>query len=299
MLTLFHLDTRSQAPVVELHDELFVKHGLQVFIKREDLLHPQVSGNKFRKLKFNLQAAVERGYAGVLSFGGARSNHIHALAFAAQQCGLSSIGIIRGEAKYAANPTLSDARHWGMQLEFVDRETYRRRSDANWLAQLQQRYPGMYMIPEGGSNALALKGMAELWHDLDEAYDFVVTAAGSAGTAAGLLSACPATTRILVVPVLKGDFVRLAISELIGGEDIQMQRSEIIDGYHGGGYARMTPELRAFMQTFEERHGIALDPIYTAKMVRAIYSEIRAGCFARGSRILLIHTGGLQGTREH
>lgn len=297
MQDLYQIDTKECAPVIELDLMPCRERGIRLFMKREDLLHGEISGNKFRKLKYNLRYAREQGYSTVLSFGGAYSNHIHALARAGQLTGLNTIGIIRGEAEYATNPTLRDAQAWGMQLQFIDRQTYKFRNQALWLAQLQAQYPDAYIIPEGGSNLLALQGVAEIWHDLDETYDYIVTAAGSGGTAAGLITGAPDQTQVVVVPVLKGNFLPQAINGLLQQEPARHDYI-CLDDYHFGGYAKSDETLLKFISDFEQQTTIPLDPVYTAKMVYAVLAEVEKGRFKPGARVIMLHTGGLQGRYE-
>lgn len=283
------------APVQFLNEPLFQTYGVELAIKRDDMLHPVVSGNKWRKLKYNLLEAGKQGHNTLLSFGGAYSNHIHALAGVGKQMDFTTIGLIRGESFVTDNSTLSYARNCGMQLHFVDRASYRRRHEAAYLDALQQRFGPCYLLPEGGSNALAVKGVAELWQEIDAAFDYAFIAAGTGATAAGVIAAAPVTTEIRVVAVLKGaGFLDQEISGYLNGMPDtavwQLQQQ-----YHFGGYARITPQLVAFVDRFEALHRIAIEPVYTAKMLYAIYDQVLKGAIPAGSRILAIHTGGLQG----
>jgi len=286
------------SPLQQVRLPLLQQHDVTLWIKRDDLLHPLVSGNKWRKLKYNLEHAAKQGYRGVLSFGGAYSNHIHALAAAAARARLSSVGIIRGEPGYAANPTLSDARRQGMHLEFVDRRHYHRRHDADFVDELERRYPGYWLVPEGGSNRLALPGVAELLAEIQVDYDLLVTAVGSGGTLAGLIQGDRGGHRLWGIGVLKlpGSTLRARVSELLPPAERQWDNWELLDSYHHGGYARLTPELIVFVRDFVARTGIPIEPIYTGKMLYALITEIRTG-HLDGQRIIALHTGGLQGLR--
>lgn len=293
--SFFHAS--AAAPVVHIHDPLLQAYGVQLAIKREDMLHPVVSGNKWRKLKYNLLEASEQGYKSLLSFGGAYSNHIHALASVGKALDFTTIGVIRGESFVEANPSLADALRFGMQLYFVDRQTYRRRNDTDYTDRLQQRFGPCYLLPEGGSTPLAVKGVAELWQEVKEPFDYVALAAGTGATAAGVIQGAPADTEVRVFAVLKGGgFLRHEIEVYLNGMD-STARWQLYENFHGGGYARLTPRLVAFMDRFEALHAIPLDPIYTAKMLYGVYAQIRSGEIAPGSRVLAIHTGGLQGRR--
>jgi len=288
-------ESQGSAPVVYLCDPRLQRHGVTLAIKREDLLHPQVSGNKWRKLKYNLLHARAVGHNTLLSFGGAYSNHIHALASAGRIWDFTTIGVIRGEPDAAQNPTLRHAQGCGMQLVFVDRGEYRRRHDPTWQDSMRRRFGPCYLIPEGGSNPLALPGVGEIWQELDEGFDFVATAAGTGGTAAGLIATAPGDTTILAFAVLKeAGFLRDEIARLMG-QAPDPRRWRLLEDYHGGGYARIQPALLAFMDDFERRHGVALDPVYTGKMMYGLYDLIERGEIPAGSRVLALHTGGLQG----
>ncbi|MBD3669806.1 MAG: 1-aminocyclopropane-1-carboxylate deaminase/D-cysteine desulfhydrase [Gammaproteobacteria bacterium] len=289
--TLF--DTQAQAPIVYLCDPLLERHGVTVAVKREDLLHPLVSGNKWRKLKYNLLYARAEGFDTLLSFGGAYSNHIHALASAGRLMDFTTIGVIRGEEHDPLNPVLSHARREGMRLHFVSREEYRQRHDPRWQRALQAQLGHSFLIPEGGSNELALKGVAEIWDEVHEPFDYIATACGTGGTAAGLIRSAPEATRILAFAVLKGaEFLHRELERLAAGAKTNWR---LLLDYHGGGYARLSADLVRFMDRFEARHGFMLDPVYTAKMMYGLYQEVAQERFDAGSRILALHTGGLAG----
>ena len=283
---------------------LLSRHGLTLWLKRDDLLHPTISGNKWRKLKYILRQALSDQALGILSFGGAYSNHLHALAAAGHQLGLPTVGIVRGEASSRHNPTLSDARHWGMTLEFVDRQQYRRRQDADWLAELALRYPGFLMVPEGGSCALAFPGVAELWQELwqeprqaEQQIDEVILPVASGGTLAGLLSARSAHCRVRGYAVLKGaHWLTDEICRLYppAAQDAGWQ---LMLDHHGGGYAKCSASDRAEIDTLASQLGIPLEPIYSGKALLGLFRDIAAGVYPAGSRLVFIHTGGLQGAR--
>jgi D-cysteine desulfhydrase len=268
-------------------------HGRELWIKRLDLVHPHISGNKFYKLKYNFLAAQAEGYQQVLTFGGAYSNHIAATAYTAQLFGWKSIGIIRGQelANRALNPTLNLAQQMGMQFEFVSRERYRQKNEAEFLQQLQQTYPHTYIIPEGGSNRLAIQGCQEILtaDDLHQ-FDVICCAVGTGGTIAGLIEASLPHQKILGFSALKGDFLTQEVQQLTSKKNWQ-----ITDEFCCAGYAKTTPELLTFIRAFEKEHAIPLEQIYTGKMLFGLSSMIQRGEFNAGERILLIHTGGLQG----
>lgn len=288
----------SPAPIQEIQDPLFVKKGVQVLLKREDLNHPVVSGNKWRKLKYNLEEAKAQGQDTVLSFGGAYSNHIHALAGAGQALGLKTIGIIRGEETLPLNDTLSFAQSCRMEIHYMDRTTYREKDTLKVKLALQYEFEKFYLIPEGGTNKLAIKGCEELIHELPETYDHYCLPVGTGGTISGIISALNNQKNIIGFSSLKGEFLSSEIKQLLidyNGE--KYSNWEINNDFHFGGYARTKPELMDFMKSFEANHNILLDPIYTAKALYGLYELIHNDYFEPGSRILFIHTGGLQGRK--
>ena len=267
--------------------------GFEVSIKRLDLVHPHISGNKFFKLKYNLLSAQQQGYKKLLTFGGAYSNHIAATAYAAQLFGFESQGIIRGEelTSKALNATLSTAQQFGMQLQFVTREAYRQKQSLGYLAQLQQDYPDYYVIPEGGTNSLAIQGCQEILNKQDcENFDLICCAVGTGGTITGLIEASHPQQQVLGFSALKGDFLAREIQQLT-----HKTNWKITDQYCCGGYAKTTPELLQFIRTFEHQHQIPLEQIYTGKMLLGLTDLIQQGTFPKDHRILVIHSGGLQG----
>lgn len=271
-------------------------NSISVHIKREDLIHPFVSGNKFRKLKYNLLQAKEENQKTLLTFGGAFSNHIAAVAFAGQENGFKTIGIIRGDElgdKINENPTLSFARNCGMQLEFVSREEYRLKSETTFLENLKQKFGDFYQVPEGGTNALAVKGCEEILTDEDAQFDYVCCAVGTGGTISGIINSIILPhQKVLGFPALKGDFLKEEIRNFATNENW-----ELISEYHFGGYGKVSPELIDFINRFYATTQIPLDPIYTGKMVFGVINLIERNYFPENTKILLIHTGGIQGIR--
>jgi len=267
--------------------------NIDVYIKREDLIHPFVSGNKFRKLKYNLAKAKNQNFTTLLTFGGAFSNHIAATAAAGNLEGFKTIGIIRGDEladKINDNPTLKFAQENGMRFKFVSRENYRRKNDIDFIAELKMEFRDFYLIPEGGTNELAVKGCAEILTENDKKFDFIACAVGTGGTIAGIIESSMSNQRILGFPALKGDFLQNEIRKFVPESNWQL-----LNGFEFGGYGKVTPELIAFMNDFYAETQILLDPIYTAKMVFGVRSLINNGFFPDNSQILLIHTGGIQG----
>ncbi len=266
---------------------------VELFIRREDLIHPFISGNKFRKLKYNLLEAQKLNHSTLLSFGGAFSNHIAALAYAGREAGMKTIGVIRGEElrdQIESNPTLHFAQQCGMEFEFVTREAYRNKTDSTFIEKLKDKFPNFYLVPEGGTNELAVKGCQEILTADDVHYDYVCTAVGTGGTISGVINSAFEGQKILGFPALKGDFLQKDICKFV-----QNKNWELINEYHFGGYAKVTEELIQFLNDFYNKYGIPLDPVYTGKMVFGVMDRIKQNYFPEHSKILLIHTGGLQG----
>ncbi|MDH1917263.1 pyridoxal-phosphate dependent enzyme [Acinetobacter junii] len=275
------------------YQTLELPQPVQLTIKRLDQIHPQISGNKFFKLKYNFSAAQQQGLRQVLTFGGAYSNHIAATAYAAQLVGFQSIGIIRGEelSTQDLNPTLQVAQDFGMQLHFVSRAEYRLRHESEYLQQLQRQYPQAFIIPEGGTNQLAIQGTKEILSADDrENYDLICCAVGTGGTIAGIIENSSDQQHILGFSALKGDFLK---------HDIQQWTNKtnwsLTDKYCCGGYAKTNSELLQFMQQFEQQYAVPLEQVYTAKMMMGLFDLIQQGHFPVNTRILALHTGGLQG----
>jgi 1-aminocyclopropane-1-carboxylate deaminase len=295
---LLHAADIALLPLVS---RLYRRYDVEVSVLRLDQVHPLVSGNKWFKLKPALTQALALQRP-VLSFGGAWSNHIHALAYAGWQAGIKTVGIIRGEPEYAANAMLSDAQRWGMQLEFVDRSTYRLRDCRDFQRQLASIHGGALVVPEGGSSAAAVHSVAEIWQLpclQNQPIDLLLTAVGSGGTLAGLVAGKPARTHVLGVPVLKwGDEMPIKINALLEAAGYAGATGwSLLGDAHRGGYARLDAELAALIEALETRHRLPLDPVYTAKLVMAFNRLLLAGQVAAGSRVVLVHSGGLQGVR--
>lgn len=281
------------SPVEELHDERLERHGVRLLVKRDDLIHPHVPGNKWRKLKYNLQAARERGFTTLVTFGGAYSNHVRAVAAAGQALGFATVGVIRGEERLPLNPSLGFAAAQGMRLTYMDRSTYRRKTDADVVERLRERFGEFYLIPEGGSNALAVKGCAELPGEISVDYDLVCCACGTGGTLAGIAAGLPDGKRALGFQVLKGgDFlseeVRRLQREAYGnvGDNWSVNAD-----FHFGGYAKRTPELAVFIDDFRARHNIALDHVYVAKLMYGVFALAGTQRIPAGTTVVAIKTG--------
>ena len=268
------------------------KNNVTLSVKREDLLHPHISGNKFRKLKYNILEAKKQDFTRLLTFGGAFSNHIAATAAAGKEYGLATIGIIRGEelAKVGDNPTLSFAKSCGMQLEFISREAYRHKTDPDFLEGLTARFGDFYAVPEGGTNALAVKGCEEILAAEDTLFTHIACAVGTGGTISGLINSANENQLVLGFPALKGAGLSDDICKFARNGNWQL-----IEDYHFGGYGKVTAELVNFINDFYVKTGIPLDPVYTGKMLFGVIDLIEQGYFPEGSSVLAIHTGGLQG----
>jgi 1-aminocyclopropane-1-carboxylate deaminase len=269
--------------------------NISLSIRREDLIHPFISGNKFRKLKYNLVQAKVENQTTLLTFGGAFSNHIAATAFAGKEYGFKTIGVIRGdelESKILVNPTLSFAQECGMQFKFVTRDSYHHKTDLDFIENLKHEFGNFYLIPEGGTNEFAVKGCQEILNREDAEYDFICCAIGTGGTISGIVNSLLPHQKVLGFPALKGDFLKEEIRKFA-----RNQNWELISNYHFGGYGKVNYELIAFINQFYEENQIPLDPIYTGKMAFGVIDLINKNYFPKNSKILLIHTGGLQGIK--
>lgn len=277
--------------------EIFLENNksISLHIKREDLLHPIISGNKFRKLKYNLEEAKNKGFKKLLTFGGAFSNHILAVAAAGKEFGFETTGIIRGDElhdKIAENPTLKQAQELGMDFLFVTREEYRNKEEETQLLNWKIQLNDFYIIPEGGTNELAIKGCEEILTKEDEIYTHICCSIGTGGTISGIINSASENQKIIGFSSLKGDFMSNQISNFV-----TRTNWEVNNNYHFGGYGKVNEELISFLNNFYRTTAIPLDPIYTGKMVFGVLDLIENNYFEKGSKILLIHTGGLQGIR--
>lgn len=285
------------SPLVQLNSEFLREKAVDLWIKREDLIHPHLSGNKWRKLEFNLEERKKQRKTGILTFGGAYSNHIYATAAAGQLFDFSTIGVIRGEATLPLNPTLSFATNAGMKLDYVDRTTYRDKEKLKSIYQTQ--YPDYYLLPEGGTNIYAIPGCArtveELRGQLLQLPDYICLACGTGGTLAGIVSGLMGESKVLGFSALKGNFHQQDIQQLLAEANIKDPKNWSINtDYHFGGYARRTPALDAFITDFNDNYGIPLEWIYTGKLMYGIFDLIEKDFFPKGSKIVVIHTGGIR-----
>lgn len=270
--------------------------GLDAFylnVVREDMLHHFVSGNKFRKLKYNIVAAEDNGFSTLLTFGGAFSNHIAAVAAAGKELNFKTIGVIRGEEllyKIAQNPTLSFAKDCGMELHFISREDYKRKEEEQLLTKLKNKFGDFYILPEGGTNALAVQGCEEILENVSENADYICVPVGTGGTMAGLVKASRKDQQVIGFSALKGTFQSSEIKKYTSKTNFS-----ITDAYCFGGYGKIDIDLIRFINKFKKEANIPLDPVYTGKMMFGIVDLLKKGHFKENSRIFAIHTGGLQG----
>lgn len=276
-----------------VHLSILKDKQVSLVVKREDLLHPFISGNKFRKLKYNILEALDRKLETIVTFGGAYSNHIAATAYAGKAFGLRTIGIIRGEelvGSWRENPTLALAHAQGMQFKFISRTLYREKEDDTFLKSLQDEIGPFYMVPEGGTNALAVKGCEEILTKADCDFDVICSSVGTGGTLAGIINSSSLGQQVLGFAALKGDFLIKDIRNFATGENWKLNMD-----YHFGGYAKVSGGLVEFINHFKEITGIPTDPIYTGKLIFGILDLVKHDYFSPGTKILAIHTGGLQG----
>ncbi len=274
-----------------------INNSVRFYIKREDKFHTAISGNKWRKLKYNLIEAKQQNKDTLLTFGGAYSNHIYATASAGRIFGFKTIGIIRGEEHLPLNPTLTFAKENGMEIHYVSRKEYRRRYDADFIESIYNKFGNIYLVPEGGTNLLAIKGAAEIVSDIDIDFDYICSACGTGGTLAGIISGLNGEKNAIGFPVLKGaGFLNRNIYNLVKeftGKTFGNWKLEL--DYHFGGYAKINRELIDFINEFEKLNGIPLDPVYTGKMMYGIYDLAKNNRFENGATVIAVHTGGLQG----
>ena len=293
------LIARQQPYNQYLTDCLLKKKEITLAIKREDLLHEHISGNKFRKLYYNIIAAKEKSYDTLLTFGGAFSNHIAATAAAGNEYGLKTIGVIRGDElgnnlqkTLTENPTLRFAASQGMKFHFVTRAAYREKTTNEFLKNLSRKFGKFYLVPEGGTNELAIKGTEEILTAEDTDFDYICSAIGTGGTIAGIINSSLPHQQILGFPALKENFLHKNIQKYA-----HKNNWKLIRDYNFGGFAKINRELVEFINLLHNLHHLPLDPVYTGKMMYGIIDLIKKDYFPKGSKILAIHTGGLQGKK--
>jgi len=285
---------RVPTPLQQLHHPLIAEKGLTIYVKRDDLTHHEVMGNKWRKLKYNLEEARKQGKRQLLTFGGAYSNHIAATAAAAKLFGFESMGIIRGdELDSQSNPTLRLASENGMKLSFVSRSEFRNlRQSPNELIESKD---DVYVLPEGGTNELAIKGCTEIVAEIREDFDLIICPIGTGGTFCGIAKTLKPNQALLGFSALKGYFIKGEVDSLLKKYGIKHKNYVLDTNYHFGGYGKSTSELSDFIRWFEENFRILLDPIYTGKTFFGVWDMVKKNKFEKNLRIVLLHTGGLQG----
>ena len=307
---LTSVNSITASPLQQLKSAFLDKANVNLFVKRDDLIHPEFGGNKWRKLKYNLIHAKKNSFDTLLTFGGAWSNHIYATAAAGKQFGFNTIGIIRGEKHCPLNATLSFAEDCGMQLYYVDRKQYRQKDEPSFQEKLIKQHGNAYILPEGGSNSLALKGCEEIIQEintqLNEPFDIICCASGTGATLAGIIAAIASDEsnhkQIAVgFSALKnGAFLKTEVNNFLkryGTEYPLLTDWNIECNYHFGGYAKINDELIQFMKNFQSQYNITLDAVYTAKMFYGLFEQIKTGTIKPGSTIIAIHSGGLQGNK--
>lgn len=289
--------------LTEIKTDFLEKRGIKLFIKRDDLIHREVSGNKWRKLKYNIELCRTKKKSGILTFGGAYSNHLVATAAACHLAKIDSIGIIRGdELSVNSNATLQRCASYGMQLIFISREKYSMRGEKEFQEKLMNTYPEYQLVPEGGANYYGMIGCQEIMQEVSIPVDHIFVAQGTTTTSCGIAMTLMDSQRLHVVPVLKKFDSRKEMHELwkwagFDNEIIEewLENVEILDSYHFGGYGKYTDELLDFIGKFYKDHAVKLDPVYTGKAMYALMNEIKTGSYDNQT-ILFIHTGGVQGT---
>ncbi|SFI88876.1 1-aminocyclopropane-1-carboxylate deaminase/D-cysteine desulfhydrase [Amycolatopsis sacchari] len=278
------------SPLVELSDDRLRGPGIRLYLKRDDLIHPELPGNKWRKLKYNLTVARQQGHTRLLTFGGAYSNHLRAVAAAGHFFGFETVGVVRGEEHQPLNDSLAYAVGRGMRLTYLDRTTYRRKAEPDVLAALSEEFGPCYMVPEGGGNGLGVRGCAELPAEIERGFDVICCACGTGTTLAGIAAGLTGDQRAWGLAVLKGgrfldDELRRLQRESF---DHETDNWTIDYDFPFGGYAKRTPELDAFIADFTTRHGITLDWVYEAKMMYGLFERIGSGAFAPGTTIVAV-----------
>lgn len=284
-------------PLQQINDSIVAEYNIKLFVLRTDLNHPLISGNKLFKLKYNVGEARKQNKKMLLTFGGAFSNHIAATAAAGREYGFKTIGLIRGDKLENLNPTLRFASEQGMELHYISRKDYRNKNSEQFINSLNSRFSDFYLIPEGGANALGIKGCKEIKNYIEIPFDIIACPCGTGSTLTGIILSLKGTQRAIGFQILKGDnYIRQEVKNWLYKFGQKEENNwEINENYHFGGYAKRSEELISFMKDFEKENNIPLDFIYTGKMMFGIYDLIKKGFFKRGETIIIVHTGGLQG----
>jgi len=284
---------RLPSPLQLLEDDRLRDADVEVWLKRDDLIHPDVPGNKWRKLKYNLAEAANRNQRALLTFGGAYSNHIRATAAAGRYCGFSTVGVIRGEEHLPLNPSLAYSVRQGMQLRYLSREADRHKTDVDVIGNLRREFGSFYLLPEGGSNELAARGCAELPAEIEIDFDVICCPCGTGATLAGIATGLKARQQAIGVSALKGArFLTREVADLQQRTFGDSSGNWRVDhGAHFGGFARRNAELDAFIADFRARHGLTIEWVYVAKMLYGVYSLAKERAFEPGSRVIAVITG--------
>ena len=290
----------TQVPIEKFDHPILTRHGVEVDVKRDDLIHPVVSGNKLYKLHYNLEAFLRGDYKTLVTFGGAYSNHVHALAYAGKELGAPTVAIIRGEQLLPLNPTLTDCVNWGMVLEPVSRGVYRQKEGDDEIKSILSSYDRPYLVPEGGGNTLGVKGASLMLESVDqENYDIIVVASGTGATVAGLIYASEPWVNIIGVATLKGaSWMSLEVREHLQSLNCFKINWQINCDYHFGGYGKKNAELDAFVKKIGSEYKLFIEPIYTGRALYALLDLVVKGEIKSGARVLFIHSGGMQGIRS-
>ena len=292
------LSSNLPTPLIEVKEKLTEDAGVRLYLKRDDLIHPLVSGNKWRKLKYNLLEAAHQKANAILTFGGPYSNHLFAAAAAGKELGILTIGIVRGESHtfQEESRTLKFCKEYGMKLHYISRTEYRKKDSDEFLEQIKADFNNPFIIPEGGSSVLALKGVGEMTLEVEKQLgfqpDYYAVAVGTGGTTAGILSS---GNKVISFPVLKGgEFLKNEIANLLQNQ-FDEDNLDLQTAYHFGGYGKWTNELLNFIRDFNQKHNIQLEQVYTGKMMNGLYDLVSKGHFNQNTTIVAVHTGGLQG----
>lgn len=287
------------SPLHELKLSILEEKKVKVWIKRDDLIHDEISGNKWRKLKLNVEAFQKGSYKAILTFGGAYSNHILATAKVGADYNIPTISIIRGEEQLPLNPTLKRSKELGMEIHYISRSAYREKDKIEFLDKIKEQFGNVYIIPEGGGNIEGVLGCKDIVTELDENFNYILTDCGTGATLAGISLALNKNQKAIGVPVLKGgSFILGEVKnyyQLLGEGLSSLENIELATGYHFGGYAKHKPELIDFMRSFYTETGIKTDPVYTGKLFFALMDLLKLDYFPKGSKMIVVHTGGLQG----
>ncbi len=287
------LNLTIPSPIQKVSHPTLLTNKVHLHVKREDLIHPEISGNKWRKLKYNLKYAKDNGIDKIITFGGAFSNHIYATAAACKAFNISSIGIIRGEYD-AQNPTLQFAQSCGMKLKFIDRTSYREKEKSEVVKEFLSNQESYFLIPEGGSNELANEGLKELAEEINNTdFDIIMVSAGTGGTSRGILNGLDSSKELWVFSSLKSDYLR---AEILSNVDPQKAHQlKFFSNYHYGGYGKTPRNLISFMNEFRKKTKIPIDPIYNGKLICGFFENMEESKIDRTKSYLWVHTGGLQG----